>query len=363
MSEFLKNCWYVAAWSSELGDKPLGRRLLDQPVVMYRKSDGTPVAMIDRCPHRFVPLSMGTVRNDELVCGYHSLSFNTSGRCTTARACDVADRFILRTFPLAERYGAVWIWMGDPELADPVKIPHFDFFDDPDRVTVCQGTTYLGSNYMLEVDNLLDLTHVDTLHAGTIANVPMTVIGEYEARREGNSIHSDWFVSGTRAPLQYHSWIANSGLPAWQGDAKEKVDLWLDMRWDPASSIMLNTGISPHGTDRANAIEVLQGHFITPETTGSTHYFWSFSIPDYGTSEEDIAFFVELARRAFEDEDRPMLHAQQKAMEGSDFWSERPMILKEDAGAIRVRRALDKMIRDEATGSDTKARTEVEPAE
>jgi phenylpropionate dioxygenase-like ring-hydroxylating dioxygenase large terminal subunit len=77
----LRNSWYVAAWDREVTRAPLARVFLDQPVVLYRKEDGTPVALEDRCCHRQLPLSMGKVEGDELRCGYHGLKFDSAGRC------------------------------------------------------------------------------------------------------------------------------------------------------------------------------------------------------------------------------------------------------------------------------------------
>jgi phenylpropionate dioxygenase-like ring-hydroxylating dioxygenase large terminal subunit len=63
----LKNSWYVAAWDNELDAKPLGRMILGEPIVLFRSSDGAPVALEDRCPHRRLPLSMGKVYQQEQI--------------------------------------------------------------------------------------------------------------------------------------------------------------------------------------------------------------------------------------------------------------------------------------------------------
>src|SRR5262252_8998291 len=116
---FLQNAWYVAGWSEELHGQPVGRRILDQPVVMYRLPTGEAVALQGRCPHRFAPLHLGKVIGTDIQCPYHGLRFGPQGACTfnpqgggaTPRALDI------RAYPLVERYGALWIWMGAPERA------------------------------------------------------------------------------------------------------------------------------------------------------------------------------------------------------------------------------------------------------
>ena len=79
---FLKNAWYVAAWSKDVGRDLLGRILLNEYVVLYRKEDGTPVALENRCPHRNLPLSEGRLIGDEIECGYHGMVYDCAGACT-----------------------------------------------------------------------------------------------------------------------------------------------------------------------------------------------------------------------------------------------------------------------------------------
>ncbi len=83
---FLRNYWYVAAWDHEVGREPLGRTFLGDPVVMFRKLDGTPVAFEDRCCHRRAPLSLGRVVEDTLQCGYHGLVYDATGQVIAVRA-------------------------------------------------------------------------------------------------------------------------------------------------------------------------------------------------------------------------------------------------------------------------------------
>ena len=81
---FLRNTWYIAAWNRELGDKPMAVRVLGEDIVLYRKSDGSAVALEDACPHRKLPLSMGRIKGDAIECGYHGLTFDGGGTCIEA---------------------------------------------------------------------------------------------------------------------------------------------------------------------------------------------------------------------------------------------------------------------------------------
>jgi len=129
-----RNCWYVAAWDHEIKRLTLNRRiLLGEAVVLYRTSDGAPAALEDRCCHRHAPLSHGRLKRDEIECAYHGLRFAPDGRCTHIPSQDsIPASACVRSYPVVERYHWLWIWMGDPALADDSLIPDFGVMDDPD---------------------------------------------------------------------------------------------------------------------------------------------------------------------------------------------------------------------------------------
>lgn len=335
MDQFLRNAWYVGAWAEELDEKPLGRTLLGEAIVFYRKADGGVAALQDRCPHRFVPLSLGKVKGDRIQCGYHGLCFDADGTCVDERFNDhIRSASQLKSYPVVERHSAIWIWMGDAE-AQPELIPDFAFLDDK-RFDVIRGRTPIQANYTLEIDNLMDLSHLDYLHLATIGNGSLSV-GEYKAWQDGDEVHSDWWSPGCETPRQFLAYVDNAPV----------VDQWTDMRWNAPASVYLYNGVTRVGCPREEGYPVHQGHFATPETATSTHYFWSVARPDLGEPPQVREFVEAVTRRTFETEDTPMLEAQQRAMKSLDFWAERPVIFPEDSGAIRARRVLDKLIREE----------------
>src|ERR1700733_6586862 len=166
---FLRNCWYAAGWSKDIGAALLPRRLLDEPVVLFRTSDGTVAALEDRCCHRAAPLSRGVLEDGVVQCGYHGLKFDRSGACVEIPGqAHVPSDVRVRSYPVVERWNVAWIWMGDPAKADAAKIPDLAWLDDPAwRIT--PGYLHLNANYQLLTDNLLDLTHVSYLHKRTLA--------------------------------------------------------------------------------------------------------------------------------------------------------------------------------------------------
>src|ERR1700759_413051 len=121
---FPLNAWYAAAWSHEIRSELAARTICDKDVVLYRGSDGGVVALEDACWHRLLPLSLGRLKGDEVVCGYHGLVFNSAGRCTYMPAQKTINpSAAVRSYPVVERHQMVWIWPGDPALADPDKMP------------------------------------------------------------------------------------------------------------------------------------------------------------------------------------------------------------------------------------------------
>lgn len=117
---YLKNAWYVAAWSHQIGQHLVQRWVTGEPIVLYRTNDGEAVALEDRCPHRRFALSKGKLDGDAIECSYHGLTFDRTGACVRIPGQqNIPPRLKARRYPLIERWQWVWIWMGDPEKADP----------------------------------------------------------------------------------------------------------------------------------------------------------------------------------------------------------------------------------------------------
>jgi len=140
-----------------------------RPMALYRTERGRPVALADACWHRLAPLSMGKlVGADEIQCPYHGLRYNPSGRCTRLPAQETLNPSAsVPSFPVVERHRYVWVWPGDPTLADPAAIPDMHQLDDPgwagDGLTI-----EARCNYQLILDNLMDLTHEEFVHGSTL---------------------------------------------------------------------------------------------------------------------------------------------------------------------------------------------------
>ena len=246
---YLRNTWYVAGWADELAPGAvLARRLLDEPVVMFRDAAGTAQALHDRCPHRFVPLSAGRVLPDtgNLQCGYHGLQFDGTGHCVHNPHCDgaIPKAAKVRAYPLVERHSLLWIWMGDVEAATPDTIPDFSCMDT-DGWYVGQGYLRPRANYVLEVENILDLSHIEFLHSELLGSEAVKR-ARTEVRQEGRSVWSLRLMQNERLPAVA---AEKFGIPA--GIA---VDRWLDVRWDAPSNLLLLGGATPTGRPRSEQV-------------------------------------------------------------------------------------------------------------
>jgi phenylpropionate dioxygenase-like ring-hydroxylating dioxygenase large terminal subunit len=140
---YLRNSWYVAAISSEIVADLTGLCILEENIVLYRTQTGEPVALEDSCPHRRLPLSKGRLLNNNIECGYHGLQFDRSGQCVAVPTQDrIPPSAIVRSYPVVDRWGLLWIWMGDAELLDDSLIINIENYDNPDwKITTGDGLT------------------------------------------------------------------------------------------------------------------------------------------------------------------------------------------------------------------------------
>ncbi len=336
MNNFLMNVWQMAGWSHELQVNLIARRLCGVNVLLYRTSDGRAVALRDRCPHRFAPLSKGTREGDVIICGYHGLGFDSSGRCVHNPFSDkVPTGALVQAFPVAERQGIVWIWLGESEKADEATIVQFDFLERNLPNHLLRGYTRMEANYEYGTDNLMDLSHIEFVHKGSFAGAGVIFAGKHEIVQNGETLHSNWWMPDVAAP--------GHTFGIYPRDMR--TDHWLDMRWNAPATMYLNIGATPLKGDRADGVIVEQAHILTPESDGVTHYFWATSSALPLDDPETAAGLKALFAKAFDEEDKPMIEAAYANIESADFWKEKPVFLGVDAGGVRARRLLETMRR------------------
>ena len=334
---YLRNSWNVVAWSRDLGEKPLAITVMDENLVVFRDSEGIPAALEDRCPHRHLPLSLGCVAKGGIQCGYHGMVFDRDGKCLEVPSQPtIPPRAKVRAYPVAERFGWVWVWMGD-QVADPASIPDFSVLTLPGQRAV-GGVKHVRANYKLVTDNLMELSHVCYVHQSTIGNPEFTAKGKMTSRRSDNGVHVLRLVDDVPPPPTY---VLTGMLPA-----GKNIDRWQRIEFVSPSFVKINVGGKEAGTgaldsDYAGGLGWWVMNAMTPETATSTYYFWA-AVRDYALDDPKIdELYLNQVGGAFE-EDRIVLEAQQRVLETRpDSWD---LALKADAGSVEARRVLDAAI-------------------
>ena len=338
---FLKNSWYVAAFDTEIGHEPLARTLLNEPVVLFRTEDGTPVALEDRCCHRALPLSMGKVIGNDIQCGYHGLEFDAAGDCVKIPGQNaVPPGATIDSYPVVERWGWVWIWMGDPAKADENQIPDYFWLDSPDWATI-EDYFHVKCHYQAYIDIQLDQTHSPYVHPDTLGNAAKLRV-KPNVTREERALKCERLMPNDEPP------------PLWAKAAKieGKGDSWNRWVYNPPGTIMFDVGAAQAGTgafegDRSHGVTVHNTHAITPETGTTTHHFWtsarSFAQEDAAMTEQ-----LKVIRKVFL-EDVDMVEAQARTIAA---FPDAPTIdVAMDHPTIQARNLLSRLIDEERQSS------------
>jgi vanillate O-demethylase monooxygenase subunit len=330
---FLKDVWYAFAWDSEIKHAPLARTICGVPIVLYRQTNGAISAFEDCCPHRLLPLSKGYLKGDHLVCKYHGLEFDACGECVWMPGQEgVRKETKIQTYPVAEKHRFVWVWIGDPKLANEEKIPDLHWCSDPDWVF--EGSTYhINCHYQLLVDNLMDLSHETYVHPSSI--------GQHEIVEAPIKVASDdSSVTVTR-------WMYNIDPPPfWAANLKsqKKCDRWQICQFSLPSNVMIDVGVALAGTgapqgDRSKGVTGIVVNVMTPETETSTWYHWGMA-RNFQTDDRGLTFRIRDGQAAVFAEDLDILEAQQQNIL---LRSDRELLsLKIDAGGVHARRIMDR---------------------
>ena len=339
------NAWYAAAWGREIRHELTARTICKKDIVLYRRKDDQIAALEDACWHRLLPLSMGRLDGDQVVCGYHGLVFNAAGRCTYMPAQKTINpSACVRVYPTVERHRLVWVWPGDPALADPEKIPDFHWNDGTEWVGE-GGTFYqLKCDYRLVIDNLMDLTHETYVHANSIGHDAITDTPFDVTHTDQTATVTRWMIDIEPPPF----WGETLGKPG-------KVDRWQIIYFQAPSVVIGNVGVAPTGTgapqgDRSQGVDGCFLAAITPETDTTCHYFWNF-VRTFKKDDENLTKELQRAHvndgKGVYDQDHVVLEAQQAAIDKNPrlpFYN-----LNIDAGALWARRMIDRMLKSEQT--------------
>ena len=340
---FPKNAWYVACTPEEIDDKPLGRKICDEAIVFYRGSDNMVAALEDFCPHRGAPLSLGSVVEGKLVCGYHGLEMGCDGKTIAMPGQRVRGFPAIRAYPVIERYGFVWVWPGDPAQADEAKLHRLEWAESPEWA-YGGGLYHIGCDYRLMIDNLMDLTHETYVHATSIGQ-PEIDETPTTTTTEGDAVITARHMENIMAPPFWRMALRGNHLAD-----DVLVDRWQICRFTPPSHVLIEVGVAHAGNGgyhadakfKASSIVV---DFITPETETSIWYFWGMA-RNFNPNDKALTASIREGQGKIFSEDLEMLERQQKNLLAH---ADRALLkLNIDSGGVQSRRVLDRILAAES---------------
>jgi len=333
---FIRNQWYTAATSAELGEKPLARTVCDEPLVIFRGQDGNVAVLTDRCPHRKAPLSAGDVVGNDIRCGYHGIRFAADGACTHVPGdAPIGRNFRARSFPVREVHGLIFVWLGESSLADPALIPDFSENVKPGWTGV-HGTLYVRANYQLLIDNILDLTHVvfvhkTTLAGGGVAETPL------EVEIDGDVVRAQRLMRNVDTAPIYKAARNLHG----------KIDRWQFLEFRPPIYARITLGAREAGSELpfGTPTHIVLNSF-TPESERTTHYFWS-TVRSWGLDDANVSkIYKDMTYLAFA-EDARIVESQQTLIDSDT--SGAPLVsLAFDRAGLGARRIIRRKLEEEA---------------
>ena len=355
----IKNTWYVAAEPDELNTGLVARRILGAEVVIGRLASGNLIALEDRCPHRFAPLSLGCVIGENIQCGYHGAEFDSQGRCVRIPGQDsVPQRAAIRAFPVTEKHGFIWIWMGDADAAeDHSSIPDFLYRSDhPDWDGGYGHFESIGANFNLINDNLFDITHAEFVHPESFGAEEMRIYRNAEEGDEFIDQKTTYTIDHRQIVFRMRSLNMDPGGPfyRWMVASSQgveqytgPVDLDMEVSWGAPTFTSFLLNARPGGESKENGVQVCNMHAITPETETSSHYFYR-SVKNYGSAELTEAFMAGV--KAIFEQDKPLLEAQQQRVGPIDLFAQNPVSFKGDMLQQQARRINKRLLDAEHVG-------------
>jgi phenylpropionate dioxygenase-like ring-hydroxylating dioxygenase large terminal subunit len=344
MVKYVRNAWYVAAYSNEVSDNLLSRILFDRSLLIFRGESGHPVVLGNRCPHKGAPLSMGRRVGDAVECPYHGIQFNSAGKCILIPGQPlIPPSAVVRSYPCVEKYGLIWYWPGQVEKAQVTPFP--EIASEDGWTTFYGPPTIFATNILNIIDNLVDPAHTTFVHRKTIggadaAHVPM------KTEQQGETITTGrWIENSEPVPVmrQYGPFIG-------------PVDRWQYYHFTCPNVSLVDMGAVPTGGERTETnrnlhYRTLSYALLTPETDASTHYFW-FVQRCFARNDDAVSSEMRAAYAATFDEDREMLAEIQKIQDREG--STQTLRLAIDAATAQLRRLVGRRIEAEeaVAGSD-----------
>lgn len=192
--------WYPVAFSHEVKDKPFAAKLLDERIVLYRLADGRVSVARDLCLHRGVPLSMGFIEGDNLVCAYHGFRYDGEGQCVCIPAhpgAAIPPKLKLQSYPAEERYGLVWVRLVDD---GPRPLPEFGMWDAPDYLQVLPDSVDIKAAAGRQIEGFLDVSHFSFVHVESFGERNNPEVPNYPVKPTDTGFIADYISTVSNYP-------------------------------------------------------------------------------------------------------------------------------------------------------------------
>lgn len=330
------DCWYVAAAAHDVGHELTSRRLLGRQVLLYRERSGTVVALEDRCAHRALPLSMGSLVADRVVCRYHGFAYDRTGSCVEVPSQqNVPYGARVASFPVQEAGPFVWVWLGNPRRAAGVAPPRLPWLQDPDWALL-GGEHTVAAGFMLLHENALDRTHFAFVHPDT-------------AHRGYLEAEPPLKIEVTETSVSYARDFPAGPLTAWQSTV---TGLPPDERCvQRESGVFVSPALHVDHMEIASEQRPFRTVFVrafTPVDLSTTRVFWQVA-RDFAQGD---VLAAEALRRVHERtmrEDQPLLEAIQTSLDRDG--PPRPVHAAADAASVKAHSIVRALLEEERPSS------------
>lgn len=345
MNGILKDCWYVAAMAEDVTRTPLAKVVCNEPLVLYRKESGETTVLANLCSHRRAPLSKGKLIGDRIQCPYHGIEFDAEGQCVLI-PCQtrIPAKAHIKLYPSREWDGAIWVWMGDPALADDTSIPRAPWVGNPDWNSSTVHRYHVPAQHVLTTDNLLDLGHVAFIHADTIGfDASLLTEDPLVTEVDGDCIRNTRVFKDVQPSAVVQSWAEFPGL----------IERTSVSEWFPPCY----TYITFRNADSERSLELRINHYITPETDKSHHY-WVRVSRNFRIDDEELTHKIYEGNEKVHAQDLDIILAQQQ------MWDLVPdkeeIMISQDRGVVAAHRILERMAQKERENSQESRHTKEE---
>lgn len=309
---YVRNAWYVAAWSQDVCGEPSAVTILAEPLVLFRDATGKIVVLEDRCVHRLAPLSLGRCEGDRLRCMYHGLLFDAEGAVVEIPGqAKIPAGAKVRAYPSSEHAGWVWVWMGNPDQCSTDLLPAAVGPDSDQFLLACGQLDYDAEAKLIH-ENLLDFSHLTYVHANSFGTT------------------DDWAKNKMKTTLlergvRFERWVIGSTGPKHAGANDDIVDGYICYDFVLPGVLLMWSGMFAQGTaervgfGKPDYSEVLFGvtssaQAVVPTMPGKARYFFNtgpLSLPGNEAIRDQM---LAVTKMAFE-EDRLMIEGQQKIID------------------------------------------------